>query len=347
MHVGAPKTGTTFLQAVLFHNVDVLRDQGVLVPGRSRIDHGLAATGLRQGPQGRRWQAWRRLVAEVADWPGPVVISNEWFALASAEAATRGLSDLADAEVVLIFTARDLVEQVPAAWQETLKLGESSSLQNFIKALDVDEGRWRWSVLDPAEALPKWRAGLPADHIHVVTSPPKRSGDSPLWPRFASVCGIDPQSCETDLGQSRESLGVESARLLQLIGPDLRTAVHADEPGQWKQAYEWIQRVLSHELLAPLGGNRIGLDERDLADIRERSARSVQSLADAGYNVLGSLDDLVSAAVVDTGRAPEDVSDTELLALTLKLVPGLLGRLRDATRAAGPQPPEPPGEKDL
>ena len=257
------------------------------------------------------------------------------------------LSDLADAEVVLIFTARDLVEQVPAAWQETLKLGESSSLQNFIKALDVDEGRWRWSVLDPAEALPKWGAGLPADHIHVVTSPPKRSGDSPLWARFASVCGIDPQSCETDLGQSRESLGVESARLLQLIGPDLRTAVHADEPGQWKQAYEWIQRVLSHELLVPLGGNRIGLDERDLADIRERSAQSVKRLADAGYNVVGSLDDLVSAAVVDTGRAPEDVSDTELLALTLKLVPGLLGRLRDATRAAGPQPPEPPGERNL
>lgn len=39
LHVGAPKTGTTFLQGVLGKNRDTLKQQGVWLPGASAEDH--------------------------------------------------------------------------------------------------------------------------------------------------------------------------------------------------------------------------------------------------------------------------------------------------------------------
>ncbi len=339
VHLGAPKTGTTYLQAVLFHNRETLRAAGVLVPGKNRNEHGLAATGVRQGTEGRRWPVWLRLVEEAAGWPGTVVISNEWFAMASTEQAARALAELGDTPVDLVFTARDFLEQVPAAWQETLKLGQSSSLEDFISGLEADSGRWRWTVLDPAEVLARWQGERPAEHAHVLTLPPKGAEKSPLWPRFADILGVDPQSCETDLDRARESLGVESARLLELIGPQLRQAVGADSPGQWEQAYRWIQRYLSHELLVPLGGRRIALSGTDAAEIRQRSTRSIKTLEAAGYRVAGHLDELVAAEIPPSARRPDEVPESELLEIAGQLISALLARVStdqgDARLGAG------------
>ena len=39
LHIGAPKTGTTYLQEVLFTNRARLAEHGVLYPGESRTAH--------------------------------------------------------------------------------------------------------------------------------------------------------------------------------------------------------------------------------------------------------------------------------------------------------------------
>ncbi|MBA3311560.1 MAG: hypothetical protein H0U28_16165 [Nocardioidaceae bacterium] len=327
VHIGAPKTGTTFLQAVLFHNRERLGEHGVLVPGKNRLDHGRAATGVRKGPGSKAYRQWRRIVSQARDWAGTVVISNEWFAMASAEQARRAMEELAGVETHLLFTARDLVEQVPAAWQETLKLGVASSLDEFVHSLDTDEGRWRWSVLDPAPVLDTWRGDLPPEHVHVVTVPPKGSDSALLWKRFAQVCGIDPDSCQTELDQARESVGVESAQLLQRAGPLLRAAIEADA-GHWSEPYRWIQRYLSHQLLVPRGGSRIALRPGDFDFLRARSMASVDVLKSRGYDVAGDLADLTSAEPSSAARHPDDVTDSELLDLALPLIADLLGRVR-------------------
>ena len=46
LHIGAPKTGTTFLQDVLVRNKAALRANGVLYPGRNGT-HVMAALDLR------------------------------------------------------------------------------------------------------------------------------------------------------------------------------------------------------------------------------------------------------------------------------------------------------------
>lgn len=340
LHIGAPKTGTTFLQAVLFQNCEHLRAQGVLVPGESRRDHGKAARGVREGAASRKYGEWLRLVAEAQRWPGTVVITNEWFCMAAAVNSRQALEDLGETEKHIVFTARDFGDQVPSAWQETLKLGVPSTLESFIKSLDataevesvlpdvaVMRERWRWSVLDPAEGLGRWRADLPTDCLHVVTVPPRGAARGVLWERFAAVCGIDPSSCDIEVGHTRDSVGVESARLLQEIGPALRAAVAADE-GYGREAFPWIRKYFANELLMRRGGRPIAMRPPEWTMVRNRSERTIQQLQSAGYDVAGDLSDLTSASPASGARHPDDVADRDLLELALPLLADLLGRVR-------------------
>ena len=45
LHVGTPKSGTTYLQAVLWQNADALKSEGLLLPGRFKT-HYAAAKGV-------------------------------------------------------------------------------------------------------------------------------------------------------------------------------------------------------------------------------------------------------------------------------------------------------------
>jgi hypothetical protein len=333
LHIGAPKTGTTYLQAVLFQNKAALADAGILVPGHHRREHGYAATGIRQPRNGRRRADWERLLGEARDWPGTVVLSNEWFSMASAHNAERALKELGDVESHVVFTARDFVAQVPAAWQENLKLGISTSLDEFVASLDADLGRWRWSVLDPALVLERWRGDLPAERLHVVTVPTSGSDPTLLWRRFAQACGIPADACDTDVSQARESVSVEAARLLQLVGPELREAVDADT-GHWSVGYRWLQQYLSHELLGPRRGRKIRLRDGDLVALRARSEASVKSLTTAGYDVVGDLVDLTSAEPAPDAVHPDEVTDTEVLDVAMGLVADLLRDVRAESQRA-------------
>lgn len=326
LHIGAPKTGTTFLQAMLFDHAPRLRGEGILVPGSSRVDHARAATGARQGPGGKKYDCWKKLLEEVEGWPQTVVISNEWFSLATVRQAERAVRDLGDAETHVIVTARDLVEHVPSAWQETLKLGYSSTLESFVDSLSTRDDRWRWSTLDPALVLERWRGSLPVTQMHVVTLPPSGADRGTLWKRFAGVIGATADDYDTQGTFQRDSLGVEAARLLEHAGPQLRQAVDAET--DWHQAYRWIQAYLSHEVLRPIQGERIALGDTHAAAVRERSAASVRALEAAGYDVAGDLSDLMSACVPPKGRNPDEVSDSELLEVAVPVIAELLRRVR-------------------
>src|SRR5919106_2507377 len=91
LHIGAPKTGTTYLQDVLFEHRGTIADAGVLYPGRYPEAHFEAVVDLRDmsfgGHRDETWQGrWRRLVDEVTAWSGDsVVISHELLCGANEE----------------------------------------------------------------------------------------------------------------------------------------------------------------------------------------------------------------------------------------------------------------------
>jgi hypothetical protein len=342
LHVGAPKCGTTFLQSALWANRDTLAGRGLLVPGKRPFDHNRASMAIRRSetePAGPRspGAVWQRLKDEIAGWDGSAVISQEWLSLASADQAAEAVRQLRPARVEIVVTARNLVGQVSAAWQETVKIGRSHRLDEFVSSLDSSgsngpsagggEERWRWSALDPALILDTWAHVIPRTQAHVVTVPPRGSDPSLLWSRFAAACGIGPDPVDLGVVRANESLSSEAAALMQRIGPRLREAVEASPPYHWSQPYKWIRELVGHQILVPQGGTPIGLRDAQVAELQERSVRVRDAIERAGYPVSGDLDDLL-AAPSGPARHPDDVGADEVNALAITVITALLTRLR-------------------
>jgi hypothetical protein len=342
LHIGAPKSGTTFLQSVLWNSKERLDDGGVLLPGQRRFDHTQAALAVtnahrrRRTRRGPRQAAWNHVIAAVRRWPGSVLISDEWFVLATAAQVRWALDDLRPAEVHVVFSARDFVRQVPAAWQEELKLGLAGPIDDFLAAFDSG-GKWSWATLDAAEVLPRWARWLPADRIHVVTVPAPGAPRELLWQRFAEAAGFPADLGDVNVVEPNESLGVEAARLLELLGPDLRTAIAADT-SNWTVQYRWLRRYFGHSVLVPLGGAKIGLRDETVDRLRAKSAESAKVIAGSGWHVVGDLVELAGADQPPGTRHPASVTDAELLDVARQVIPRFLQDLRNATQRAERRP---------
>ena len=75
------------------------------------------------------------LVDEARQWPGTVVISQEMFGGATVERrADRGRGVRTGRPVEIVVTARDLMRQVPAEWQENVKHGRIKTLRGVLGA---------------------------------------------------------------------------------------------------------------------------------------------------------------------------------------------------------------------
>ncbi len=350
LHIGAPKSGTTFLQSIFWENRQGLRDQGVLVPGRQLVDYNLAAVAARTRRlgKGRPAKTWRRLVRETRAWSGTAVLSSEWFCLSPEELVPRMVEAFGDAEVHVVYTARALVPLVTAAWQESLKTGHLETLSEFVTALDDDRRRWSWWSIDPAVVLERWRSHVPVDHIHVVTVPSAGSDPLVLLRRFARVLDVDAGAVKTEVARVNESLSVEAAELVRRVAPRVDEIVgFADHP--WPDRYRWLRRYFAHGLMVPLPGHRIALDGSDAAQIAARAERAVAGLEAAGYPVEGDLGELVEHVPHPGALRPQDVSESAMLDLAVPVMAELVAQVRDLTlqlEAAGGRPVRPPHHQE-
>jgi hypothetical protein len=337
MHIGAPKSGSTYVQTLLWANRTTLTDAGVLIPGRTLFDHNLASIAARghdNAQLSRRAAAtWDRLLNRTRRWKGDVVLSNEWYCWADADRSRAAIEALAPAEVHLVFTARPIVHQVPAAWQETLKVGLAQTVEEFVDHLDKAGTRWSWSTIDPAESLLRWARPVKPDRVHLVTVPPRGSDRTLLWRRVCQVLGVEADDYDTSTAVANESLGVEAAVLLQRMGPALRAAIVTDD-ATWVDQYRWIREYFAHDLLVPRGGHPIAVGSALAERLRARARQSADVLAEQGYDVVGSLDELLADDIPADAREPDSVTDAELLEIATPLVAHLLGEIRRRTRQA-------------
>ena len=94
LHVGTPKTGTSYLQDVLFRNRETLAAAGITYPATRFDSHFLAALDLMKLPwgglQAEAIGAWDELAAQVREAPGTSIISHEILATASACSPPQG-----------------------------------------------------------------------------------------------------------------------------------------------------------------------------------------------------------------------------------------------------------------
>src|SRR3712207_6633203 len=98
LHVGTPKTGTTYLQDVLFRNRDVLATHGITYPATRFDSHFLAALDLMKLPwgglQAEAIGAWDELATAVREAKGTAIVSHEILATASRSQIGRALESL-------------------------------------------------------------------------------------------------------------------------------------------------------------------------------------------------------------------------------------------------------------
>jgi len=348
VHVGAPKSGTTYLQGVLETNRALLGAAGIRVVGERHLDLVHAGMVIREAPRLERLpatarSAWDRLVAEVRAWEGPVaIISYELLAGASAEQVERALADLTGHEVHVVITARDLAGAVPSAWQERLKFGLTTPLEDWSPRPESAGPRaeWGWRTLDPAGVAARWGATLPPERVHIVTAPRSSGDPTELWRRFAEAVAIDVPGLDLRPERRNESLGVVQTELLRRV--NAHTGEHFATS---REQALWLRDTLAHAVLAPQDGERIGLTPAQLEAATERSTAAIAQLREAGYAVHGDLDDI--RATARPGRTPGEVADGELLSSAIAAIGDLLLLLRDRTRernrlrAGGDQGAEP------
>jgi hypothetical protein len=335
LHVGSPKTGTTFLQQVLWSQKRRAREQGLLLPLDSFFDHFLASLDVR-GLAGRPEHPphaqgiWQRVVEESRAWTGgTVLVSHELFASATAEQAEAAIVSLGrDAEVHVVLTARDLVRQIPAEWQEHVKHRSTKTFEDFVAGLqdDAAERSWFWRVQDFAAVVERWGRSLPRSQVHVVTVPPPGADPNLLWERFATLLGLDPGSFRTAT-HANTSLGMEQVELLRRVNAELGRRLPL--PGPYAAD---AKNVLAHRVLAKRPGTPLALDAEGTAFALRRSAEIAAELARLDVDVVGDLSELVGEEAASArepagggGHVPDDILLTESIAA--------LAGLLDAHRA--------------
>ncbi|MGA9345005.1 MAG: hypothetical protein WBV37_07895 [Nocardioidaceae bacterium] len=320
LHIGAPKTGTTYLQEVLATNRQAMKRDGLLYPKLPGIAHHSALWDLRQMWKEREFNVevrghWDRVVAKVTAWDGPAaLLSSELFVYAQQDEVVRALTSFGDIEVHVIYTARDLVRQVPAVWQERLKNQHTMRYDAFVS--DVI-GRSRsgmaksfWLAQDAPKALARWSHGLRPEHVHVVTMPPSGSAPDQLWNRFASVVGLDGTQYVADVPATNTSFGAVEAEVLRRLNER-----QAGELGA--AAYRRVVRYGLFDVLDRVvpDKTRITLSPEEHAALVTRSDSLVADLRAGGFDIVGDLADLTPAPFSPPKveqRRPGDVTEAEV-----------------------------------
>ena len=347
IHIGEPKTGTTFLQHVMWRNRDELSAQGVVLPGHHPQDHYRASQDLRgipklaSDPAGSWTGEWEILARQAQQAPRVGVISHELFSAADPEQAERAVRSLEPAEVHVVITVRDMATLLPAEWQETVKhrnaKGFTEWLEDVIDRESYSADRrqwWFWRVHDTMAILGIWAQYVPPQRIHVITVPPRGSDNALLWQRFAALLDVDPASVDVSRARPNASLGLPEIEFLRRLN-----AVLPEEVPDW--FYMWnVKEGVAHRALAarPREGRLVIPAEREEWAAKQADVL-VEALSESDYDVVGDVDELRPLPVTEPAASSADPPAELVLDAAVHAAAAMVvNQYHRAHPAAKPQP---------
>jgi hypothetical protein len=339
LHIGEPKTGTTYIQAMLFHHQQQLNEAGLLVPGRN-LDHirgghdvlGRAKTAGTHETEG----AWQALCDETTASSLPhSVISMEMMTRARPRQVARAVQALpADQAVRVIITARELSRLAPARWQESVQFRKSWTLEEYLSGVfahprekETGAAKHFWGLHDTPKTVATWANEVGLDNVTVVTLPPSGSSPDQLWLRFGEALGVALDGF-SEAEQANASLGSASAEVMRrlnlaLVDLDVGEAEHA----------RICRKFLGKTVLPQLRRNEptVVMPVAFRATSRAVSDELVAELLDSGVRVVGDLSELLPAS--DTPE-PEPATDTQMLDAALAALAALVEQNAQLARKA-------------
>lgn len=326
LHIGAPKTGTTYLQDRLSRNVSQLAEHGVTYPSRGRgtdpaLFHFRAALDLLGqdwgGPRGHARGAWSAMVRRARRASGDVIISHEILAPASPEKIAKVMNDLSGCEVHIVYSARDLARGVPAAWQESVKQGRQWSYQRFLSRMQSGDMFFA-RAFDLPKVLNAWARNLPPERVHVVTVPPSGAPHDELWRRFCAAFDIDPTWAPLDSESSNESLGIAETEILRRLNRRIERTTR-----QQSEYDAVIRQLVRDGWLSRSKTRKVELPPELYPWAEEQAERWIDWIKGAGVDVVGDLADLRPGPAPESWTNPADVSRRSLARAALDALEGM------------------------
>ncbi|MCY7396072.1 MAG: hypothetical protein LH468_07975 [Nocardioides sp.] len=324
VHIGAPKTGTTYLQDRLALNAKSLGEHGVHVPtgmpvhspGMFQFRVALDLLGQDWGGEpGHAAGTWDSFVRRTKRRSGSVILSHELLAPAGAASVKRLKHDLRGSEIHVVYSARDLGRQIPAAWQETVKQGKGWGYRRFLDKLTNDR-IWFYQAFDLPAVLSTWSAGLPPEQVHVVTVPHHEviaERPDTLWLRFCDAFGIDPAWAPADSWSVNPSMGMAETALVRKLNRRVKRTAR-----RLGGADELVHRLLAERQLASRPSQPVRLAPRMHPWALEQAERWIEWVEESGVHVVGDLDELRPRPVPEKEWAdPDRVSPREQLEAAL------------------------------
>jgi len=327
VHIGLPKTGTTYVQQVLWDSRAALAVAGILVPGDGRMDQSFAVWDLlgrrpRDADQPGVAGSWTALVETAQAWTGSaVVVSEELLAVATPRQAARAVRAFAPAPVHVVITVRDLARVVVAAWQQEMVKGRTWPLDDYVAAVRDPAGEMTsvgvsfWLRQDTARILEVWEEVVGAERVHLVTVPPSGSRPGLLLERFAGATGLPRAALVADTDTANESVGVAETEVLRRLNQRLDGALNE------RQYVKVVKRGV-HPALQARNSTKVAFPTEHREWVAQTSATTVQTLRGRGYPVVGDLDDLLPVLGGEPAARPDqmpdgDVADAALDALAV------------------------------
>lgn len=309
LHIGAMKTGTTFLQQLLSANREALAEAGYLFPGQrwgdqTRATRDILGLGADPRVKARTAGYWEKLSGQMLAHQGRAsLFSMEFLSFATREKAARVVDSLDGATVHVVLTVRDAIGALPAQWQSNARNKGRTSWPAFVRAAmaaaeedhgwrrrrqEIDEGgRTFLRTQNIPLMLQAWTTAVPPERVHVVTVPPPDADRMLLWRRFAEVIGADPAVCSHPSPRSNSSLGHASADLMRRVNERLGKIPRSDyEPT--------LKHYLARQVLSRRAGQeaRAGLDLPTLEFATSWNRRVRNAIERSGVELVGDLADL-------------------------------------------------------
>lgn len=331
LHIGLPKTGTTYLQGGLWARKRQLRDAGLLLPGAGHRRHLLASLEVREDPglarrPGDVRRPWGDLVDEVLAYDGDALITHEFFAAASPAQVARVLADVPDHEVHVLVTARGMISLGLSRWQEWVKNGGRGDVDHYPPRDDYDPtDAWGWGSFDLADVLERWGSVVDHDRIHVLPMGARDAAPDDLWRRFLGVLGQDPDRWAAPPRAANESLGLVEVELLRKVTPHL--------PPEFRTPTNrgvWIRGYLGEAGILPGSGERYRPSPERWAVLREREERGRELVRTGGFDVVGD-HAMLGSPEVSGLRHPSEATDGELLEAAVRAMAAMTVDVRRLT----------------
>ncbi len=342
LHVGTPKSGTSYLQDRLALNRGRLEQQGIDYIHTRRGNHFEAALDLIDetwaGEEKAARGQWEALALDARKARRDVLVSHEILAAAGPEHVARAMASFPDHEVHVVLTARDLGRQIPAEWQERVKHRGRRDYREFLRALEKNYARtdwlmWFWRVQHLPRILDTWGADLPPEQVHLVTVPPSGGPRDLLWKRFAGVVGVTEEASYAESETTNESLGGAEVTMLRRLNIEL-----AEREVPRDTYVEWVREGLVKDVLAQRAAQeRATVPPQHRAHLDELTAEWLQQIRESGIDVVGDLDDLVPVWPDEASWTDPDEADAAVVAeAAIQALAYVIDEIDAGTRGTGP-----------